>query len=273
MEYFFTYMVDTLRLLGGLRTGIAEAGAAGSITDAALRNEIDDYWNGGTAWLLEDAGGLGAAPELEYKLVTDFVQATGVISCVNFGAAVGAGDRYAVSPAHFPYDVLEDCVNLAMDLYVYPMIQYTTLVVVAAQTEYTLPSVVRFGHLKDVYVETVDDADDHRWQKVGEWWTHDDGDKRVVVIPEDLLSDHLGSKLRFDYNEVHSDYTAGDTVVHEWLETKYVIYRAAEFMLLQQMYIGDEWPFLEERINYFTAKADELESEFNWKVHQHKRES
>jgi hypothetical protein len=272
MVYFFTYLLDTLRILGGLRTGLALGGSTTTVTDGTYRSEMDDYWNGGTVWLIEDAGGLGAAPELEYRLITDFVLSTNTITCEAFTAAVAAGDRYAVSPPHYPADVLLDCVNLAMKQYTYPEIEYTTLVVVAGQTEYTLPTEVRFGHLKDVYVETVDDANDHRWQKVGEWWTFDDGDARHVIIPEDLLTDYLGNKLRFDYRVVHDDYTEPDQVVHESLESKYVIYRAAEFMLLQQMYSGDEWPYLEDRINYFMAKADLYEAEYHDRVYQHKRE-
>jgi hypothetical protein len=78
--------------------------------------------------------------------------------------------------------------------------------------------------------------------------------------------------LRLDYDYVHVDFSAGTSTIYEILEPKYIIYRAAEFMLLQQMYDGDEWPYLEERMNYFIDKADRYEAEFLTKVVQHRRE-
>ena len=265
---FIDYLVDTLRILGGLRTGLCSVnGTTTSLTDTVRRTEITDYWNDGTIWILS-AG--GAAPENEFAKVTDF--GSGTFTHVALTAATDSADRYAASPGHYPYDVLIDCVNLAMKQYRYPKIDITSLDVVAGQTEYTLPSAIQIGRLREVYVQTQDDANDNRWQKVGEWWTTDDGTDEILILPEDLLDDYAGNDLRLDYEEIHTDLTAGDDTVHDWLEPKYVIFRAAEFMLLQQMYDGDEWPYIEERMNYFISKADEYEKEFNNRIWRHRRE-
>ena len=118
MTTMFDLMIGTLRLLGGMRTGTASAGSTTTITDASLRNEADDYWNGGAVWMLDTTDDL--APEGEYSLVTDFVNSTGILTFDALTVTVGPGDRYAVSPAHWPYDILMDCVNLAIAQYRVP---------------------------------------------------------------------------------------------------------------------------------------------------------
>ena len=266
--YFFEYLLDTLRILGGLRTGSATvAGTTQQLTDTTRRGEIDDYWNDGTLWIIT-AG--GAAPENEFSLITDF--ASGVFTMGALTAAVDSGDRYAASPGHYPYDVLMDCVNLAMKQYRYPVTDEDSLTVLS-RTEYNLPSAIKYGRLKEVYVATTTTSNDYRWQKVGEWWTIDDGTNEVLILPIDLYDDYPGNKIRLDYEEIHdTDYTDGDDEVFDWLEPKYVIFRAAEYMILQQMYDGEEWPYLEDRMNYYLAKADKYEEEFFEKIKRHRRD-
>lgn len=265
---FFKYLVDTLRVLGGLRTGTATVnGTPQSLTDTVRRTEMDDYWNGGTLWILS-AG--GTAPEKEFTRISDF--ASGVFTMAALTAAVDSGDRYAASSGHYPYDALIDCVNLAIKQYRYPKIDDSSLQVLST-TEYTLPSEARYGRLREVYVATTTTLNDYRWQKVGEWWTVDDGTNEKLILPQGLYDDYPGNKLRLDYEAIHqTDFRAGDDEVFDWLEPKYIIFRAAEYMLLQQMYEGDEWPYLEERMNYFIAKADAYEEEFYEKIKQHRRE-
>ena len=71
---------------------------------------------------------------------------------------------------------------------------------------------------------------------------------------------------------MHTDFDAGSDELYEILEPKHVIYRAAEFMLLQQMYDWDEWPYLAERMNYFMAKADAYEAAYHEQIGLHRRE-
>lgn len=265
MATIFDYIVDTLRLLGGLRTGTATGGSSTTLIDTTRRTEPDDYWNGGTVFILS-AG--GTAPEGDMKVITDFDNSTKTITVASFTAAPQANDRYAVAEAHYPLDALMDAVNLAIKQHRYVYID-TSLAVVANKTEYDLPSGVQQGRIKEVYIQTNVDSDDNRWRKIGEWWTHDDGTDQKLIIPQGLTT---GWTLRIDYEVIHTDFDAGTDEIYDILEPKYVIYRAAEFMLLYQMHDGDEWPHLEERINYFMAKADDYEKEFHEKVKQHRRE-
>ena len=182
--YFFDYLLDTLRILGGMRTGtVSGNGTTEQLTDTNRRNEIDDYWNYGTIWIISADG---AAPEKEFSLITDF--AASVFTMKALTAAVESGDRYAASPGHYPYDVLIDCVNLAMKQYRYPVTDEDSLTVLST-TEYNLPSAIKYGRLKEVYVATTTTSNDYRWQKVGEWWTIDDGTNEVLILPIDLYDD------------------------------------------------------------------------------------
>ena len=65
--------LDVLRKANTQVTATATAGAAGSITDTK-RKENDDYWTGGVIHLLSGTG------SGQKRVVSDFVQSTGVIS-------------------------------------------------------------------------------------------------------------------------------------------------------------------------------------------------
>src|SRR3989304_4405440 len=78
--------------------GTATTGSTTTIVDTASRTEPDDFWNGGVAWLLYDANGAAAAPEAEYKTITDFVNSTATVTAGTFTGAVGGGGRQAPGP-------------------------------------------------------------------------------------------------------------------------------------------------------------------------------
>ena len=263
MTDMFDLMVGTLKLLGGLRSGTASAGTNATLTDTLLRLEDADYWNGGTIWITEAAG---AAPEKEFSMITDF--AAGVFTFNILTAAVAATDKYACSDAHFPFDQIMDAVNLAISQYRVPRSD-TNLITVASTTQYTLPAAVQHGRLKEVYVATTTKAENKLYRKVGEWWTKEESNLQQLIVPEGLTA---SMTLRLDYELVHTDFDSGDDELYEFLEPKQIIYRAAEYMLLQQMYAGDEWPYLEERMNYFISKADAFEAEYYEKIGLHRRE-
>jgi len=267
MAILFDYMIKTLQLLG-VRTSVAVSGSTTTIVDAVNRVEADSHFNGGTAWILS-AGAV--APENEYRLVTSYIKSTGTLTTKAFSAAVDAGDTYAVSEAFYPPDLLIDALNLAFGhlRYIY---HDDNLVVVAGQTEYTLPAQVKRGRIREISVQTNSDSDDNRYQKIGGYDTYvkyDEGlgDQEYLVIPQGLVA---GRKLLIEYELTHEDF--GDFVatsrVYKVMEPKYVIYRAAEYMLLRQMGDGDEWPYLEERLNYFMDKAAAFEAEYNSEAKQ-----
>ncbi|MFA5379092.1 MAG: hypothetical protein WC455_25275 [Dehalococcoidia bacterium] len=60
-------------------------------TDLATRE--DDYFVGWYVMCVRDDGGAGVAPQGEYRLVSDYVSATGTFTHAAFSAAMAAGDQ------------------------------------------------------------------------------------------------------------------------------------------------------------------------------------
>src|SRR4030043_2191330 len=87
------------RELGVAFEGTATGGAVGTIIYCVylLGRYEDSAFAAGTAWLIWDAAGAGAAPQGELVRITGFTKATGVVAVTpNFTAAPAAGDRYAL---------------------------------------------------------------------------------------------------------------------------------------------------------------------------------
>src|SRR3990167_5677525 len=110
----FDCTLELARVLGVLTEGVATGGSTSTLIDTVERTEADDYWNGGTAWILYDAGGLGAAPQGEYAVVSDFANTGGVITLRTAITQVAAGDRYAVAKKRYPLHLLVQKVNEAI---------------------------------------------------------------------------------------------------------------------------------------------------------------
>jgi hypothetical protein len=76
----------------------ADMGASTTIIDCLeLAGYGNDFFNG-KYWMqvLLNANSVGAAPEINYRQITDYVSATGVFTCTAFSANVEANDEIAV---------------------------------------------------------------------------------------------------------------------------------------------------------------------------------
>ena len=90
-----TYWVA--RTLGIVREGYATGAGNADKKDIidSNRNEVNDYWNDGTVWILYDAAAGADAPEGEWAIVEDF--ATGVDSgtgTIDFTLALTVAELY-----------------------------------------------------------------------------------------------------------------------------------------------------------------------------------
>ena len=148
--------------LGVLRTRLATGGSTSTLLDSVGRTEEDDNYNGGTVWLITDAGGASAAPEGEFPIITDFANTGGVVSAT-FTVAPAAGDTYGIATARYPRDVLIEAINRQLVKYKMKRYDATSLDVVSAQSEYTLPAGITGANLIGVYESTVDDSNDNQW--------------------------------------------------------------------------------------------------------------
>jgi len=91
----FELIRDVASHVGALVEGVATGGSTTTIIDTVVRTEPDDYWNGGDALIIYDAGGAGAAPQGEIKRITDFVSSTSTITAGTFTAAGETFEGYA----------------------------------------------------------------------------------------------------------------------------------------------------------------------------------
>ena len=108
MATLFNIVHNVLLELGEAIEGKATGGSTSTIVDTGatgnkeFASKEDDYYNGGTAGILYDAGGAAAAPEGEYSEVSDFDQDSKIITVSPvFTVAVAANDRYFVASDRF----------------------------------------------------------------------------------------------------------------------------------------------------------------------------
>jgi hypothetical protein len=101
----------TLRAAGlckNVRRGAATGGSTTTLVDSGASGRPDDYYNGGTLWLISGNNASKSA------LITDFVSASGTFSFATQSAACASGDAYAALPATFTRAELIAALNLAV---------------------------------------------------------------------------------------------------------------------------------------------------------------
>jgi len=245
-----------------VREGTVTGGTTTTIIDTVNRKEPDDYWNNGTAFMIYDAGGAGAAPENEYKRITDFANSTNTITVASaFTVAPAAGDRYAVMNRRIPLNILIQSVNRTLqDLGNVPVTDITSLDTADNQTEYELP-VAANTDLRQVWVQTnLDDADDYRWEKLFNWYvqTTATGSSDLLVFPYQLPS---GYDLKLVYVGPHDELSSATSQLSESIYPERIIYRAAYHTLnwmkrkikpKDRQYINEEI----EKMNDYALKSE-----------------
>ena len=162
MTTMFNAVLELVNMLGTLRVSTATGGDTTSILDTK-RLEADDTWNGGSAFIITDAGGASAAPEGEWARVSDFANTGGDITISAVTAAIAAGDTYGVSAGRYPLDVLISAINNEIIKHKIPRYDTTSLDIVAGQSEYDLPVGINGNNLIGVYESTSTDSDDNQW--------------------------------------------------------------------------------------------------------------
>lgn len=162
MTTLFTATLQLADHLGVLRFSDATGGTTTTIVDTT-RDEGDNEFVGGTAWIITDAGGSSDAPEGEFARITAWTSASTFTVTPAFSAAPAAGDRYGFTAHGYPLDVLINAINTQIIKYRIEKWDLTSLDVVTGQTEYTLPSGIYEHNLIGVWESTQDDADDNRW--------------------------------------------------------------------------------------------------------------
>ena len=161
MTTLFNAVLDLANELAILRRSTATGGSTTTIIDTK-RTESDDAFNGGSAFIITDAGGASAAPEGEWARVSDWVNSTTTATIGTLTAAVASGDTYALATGDFPLDVLISAINKEVGKIKVVRYDRTSLDIISGQSEYTLPAGIRQDNLLNVYEETDSDTSDSK---------------------------------------------------------------------------------------------------------------
>lgn len=255
MAVLFDLIYRTARLLGAVTEGIATGGSTTTIVDTNDRTEAANFWNGGTAFLIRDAGGAGAAPEKQSSVISSFTGNTLTLrTALTVAAAVN--DKYGVTRERYTRPLLIQKVNEALQkLGTVPVVDTTTLDTAANQTEYTLPIAAKFD-LRQVFVQgKTGDANDNQWIPYYHWHLGTAGANATGLI----FTDHqlfAGRDIRIVYMADHAELHADGDNLSEYIHMDRVVYEAAAGCLLYRKQLdGRDDPTLNEQINYMADRA------------------
>ena len=249
-----TILVDLYGELGQLTVSTAtSAGTTATIVDNKQANKIGDEdsvsW---AAFIIEDAGGEGAAPEGEMALVTSYADSTGTFTspASSYTVAPSTGDVYGFTNDFYPYFDMIQVVNRALkSLGEVPLTDTTTLDTAASQTEYACAVDWKRSRPLRIDVQTkTTDANDNQWQKLWNWdyIPAAAGSTSLIILPQ-LPA---GKGLRIWYLGVHGTLSAYNDDVNEHLPDQLVLAACVEKALVWQnsrMQGGDD--FLLQRLN------------------------
>jgi len=224
------------------------------------RTEDNDFWNGGSAWILYDAGGSGAAPQGEMSYVSDFATTGGVVTLRStLTAAVAVGDKYAIARERYPLSLLAQKVNEALTGVVVEKTDITTVAIAGDQTEYSLPSDVI--DLKEVWIATNNDSNNNLWERTYDWQIQKSatGTANKIVFTNQSAT---GLAVKLVYLTYHATLRAATDKLDDSIHINKVIYAAAVGCLLwRKAKVGESDPSLNELLNYYQNLSSQMNAE------------
>jgi hypothetical protein len=222
MTIAFNALLDLARIVGPATESVATGGSSTTIVDSGLGGS-DDEWNGGTAFIITDAGGASAAPENECGRVSDYVASTGTLTIrtSDLTAAPASGDTYAVCKV--PRHELYQAVNAALrDVGPLAYEDDTTLDTAANTLEYTLPAAARYD-VRQIWIATntttpYDYQENHYWRVILNKTTYN-----LIFTAEPPAS----RNIRIVYCAKHAEVKTASATIDATAPYDYVIWRAA----------------------------------------------
>jgi hypothetical protein len=259
-----TVTYRTARELGVVAEGEATGGTTTTLIDTLNLTQADDYWSGGSVWILDDAGGAGAAPEGEWARVTDFDNGTSKATIEAITVAPAAGDHYAIGKKRYPLDILIQKVNQALeDLGKITITDTTSVDTAANQTEITLPAAIDYDNLREVWLQTqTGDADDNRWDLLDKdkWYV-----QKTATGTQDLLVFRYqlptSRDLKLVYVDKHPQLYDYNDKVDESVDPIRLVYEAAARCIMwRRQKVGSMDPTLPAQLRDLQAKAAKAEA-------------
>lgn len=157
---------DGLSEIRDLRYGKAQSGTTTSLTDTTRPpTENAQSFVGGTIIVLRDAGGSGAAPELEFSGISAY--ANGEFTLLDaLSSAIGSGDRYGVSTNQFVHEELLELANESIQRFQIAVMD-TSITTVTGQTEYVLPAAIKAESILQIeYQGITTRPNDNQWTPI-----------------------------------------------------------------------------------------------------------
>ena len=240
----FDLAYRTAREISPTFEGIATGGATTTIIDTVrlLTHLPDDAFNLGTAFLVRDSAGAGAAPEKEFSRITDFVSSTGTVTMAAMTTAVAAGDRYALAGSRYDLDRIISAINSVLMRIKVPTEDTTTLDTAAAQLEYSLPVAVLDDHIEVWLQGKTGDANANYWLPMHNWHIAETGTgtQKLLIFHAQPISSR---DLKIVYYIPHPSLYVATDKLRESINIEYVVYSAALELLkdeLNKMNSGDK---------------------------------
>lgn len=244
----------TIRELGVLTESTATGGSTTTILDSNFRTEANDYWNGGIAFVVYDAGGAAAAPQGDYRRISDFAVSGGTITvsaAFSSSSSVAAGDRYAIARkppgenANWSEIVIQNINRALQDLGPLPITDVTTITTAADQTEYNLPLAAK-QDLRQVWIQTLtsDTTDRNLWERLmpGQYYVQSSvaGTQDKLVFKQ---QPPYAYALKLVYVADHSELNAATDQLNEFVPVQRVICPAVRdtFRWMRQATQWDRW--------------------------------
>ena len=248
-----TYRVATA--LGITTESVATDGSATTLIDTVALTQAEDYWVGGTVWILRDSLELGASPEGRYGKITAFTAADDKATFATMTDLVATGDRYAIGKRRYPLEQLIRFVNDGLtDMGVIEVTDITSLDTAANKTEYTLPDAASYD-LREVALQgKLNDANDFQWETInpGRWSLQSTaiGTGTLLVLPQlpsgrDIKIVYVGEHPRLD------DY--GDEISESVHINRVVNAAVVKALIWRRQKIGMGDPTLLDQIQYFSS--------------------
>lgn len=255
----FDLTYQLARKLGATSEGVATGGSTSTLVDTVELTQDDDFWNGGTVWVLYDAGGAGAAPQGEYSVVSDFATNTDTATLrTTLTAAIAAGDRYAIARTRYPLHILIAKLNEAIqEVGPLEITDITTITTAADQTEHSLPANVH--EVRQVWLQTNIDTNDNQWTPVTDWKIQKSatGTADKIILPQYTA----GYLIKLVYWGYHSALYAATSVLDDSIHPDRVISNAAVGCLLwRKAKVGESDSSINEMLNYFQAEAAQMDA-------------
>lgn len=213
-------ILGTARACGGTRDGVATGGSATTLLDSA-NSEPDDYFTGGTLWLLSGNNAGKSAP------ITTWDDTTHTFTIPTLTLLCAAGDRYAAVCGDYPRWLLVQGVNLALQEIGEIPTANTALLTVANQADYSLPAGVR----RVCRLEIEEDGDYY----INQHWVEHNG---VVSFDVGYAPISTGETIRVWYNAAHADLVADADVVNAAVPLEQLRWVAAVHVLRHRMRHG-----------------------------------